>query len=91
MDFLERQSSAAKPVILLAMLSTGVLLAGCGGGSVTRTLGTSQVTVSEETDSVIDAMRQIAEQEPYVDGLRLIMKAAEVPASERRVRSGRRR
>jgi hypothetical protein len=52
-------------VISLALLSTGALLTACGGGSGTATIGTSEVTVTREPDSVVDAMRAIAEQEPY--------------------------
>lgn len=51
-------------LICLALLATGALLAACGG-SGTATIGTSEVTVSTEPDSVIDTMREVAEQEPY--------------------------
>lgn len=49
----------------VALLSTCALVAACGGGSHTATIGTSEVTISREPDSVVDAMRAIAEQEPY--------------------------
>jgi hypothetical protein len=50
-------------LICLALLATGTLLAACGGG--TATIGTSEVTIDREPDSVVDAMRAVAEQEPY--------------------------
>ena len=57
---------ASRPVLLaLALLATAALLAACGSGSQTATIGTSEVTISREPDSVIDAMRAVAEQEPY--------------------------
>jgi len=52
-------------LIALALLSTGALLTACGGGSATATIGTSEVTIDREPHSVVDAMRAVAEQEPY--------------------------
>jgi hypothetical protein len=53
-------------LICLALLATAALVAACGGGShTTAKIGTSEVTVSHEPHSVIDAMRAVAEQEPY--------------------------
>jgi hypothetical protein len=51
--------------ICLALLATAALLAACGGGSPTATIGTSEVTIEGEPESVVDAMRAVAEQEPY--------------------------
>ncbi len=51
--------------IALALLATAALLAACGGGSETSTIGTSEVTIDREPHSVVDAMRAVAEQEPY--------------------------
>jgi hypothetical protein len=54
-----------RPLLLcLALLATGGLLAACGGGG-TATIGTSEVTIDRTPDSVVDAMRAVAEQEPY--------------------------
>jgi hypothetical protein len=47
------------------MLATAATLAACGSGSGTASIGTSEVTVDTEPDSVIDTMREVAEQEPY--------------------------
>jgi hypothetical protein len=48
-------------LVLLACAST---VAACGG-SETATIGTSEVTIDREPDSVVDAMRAVAEKEPY--------------------------
>lgn len=56
--------SARRPVLFLALLATAATLAACGGGG-TATIGTSEVTIDHEPESVVDAMRAIAEQEPY--------------------------
>lgn len=60
-------SVSGKPLlgIPLALLATVLALAACGGGSETATIGTSEVTIAREPRSVVDAMRAIAEQEPY--------------------------
>ncbi|MBS1845185.1 MAG: hypothetical protein JST53_12275 [Actinobacteria bacterium] len=52
-------------MICLALLATVVALAACGGGSETATIGTSEVTIDREPESVVDAMRAVAEQQPY--------------------------
>lgn len=51
--------------ICLALLATAVLLAACGSGGGTATIGTSEVTIDSEPHTVVDAMRAVAEQEPY--------------------------
>jgi hypothetical protein len=56
----------SRPLLIsLALLATAALLAACGGGSETATIGTSEVTISREPHSVVDAMQAVAEQEPY--------------------------
>jgi hypothetical protein len=58
--------SSSRPLFAaLALLAVAALLAACGGGSETAKIGTSEVTIDHEPHSVIDAMRSIAEQEPY--------------------------
>ncbi|MGH2940960.1 MAG: hypothetical protein ACRDPE_22900 [Solirubrobacterales bacterium] len=52
-------------LICLALLATAATLTACGSGSDTASIGTSAVTVSNEPDSVVDTMREVAEQEPY--------------------------
>jgi hypothetical protein len=52
-------------LVPLVLVSICALLVACGGGSETHKIGTSEVTVSGESDSVIDAMREVAEQAPY--------------------------
>jgi hypothetical protein len=51
-------------LIVFALLATALPLAACGGGG-TATIGTSEVTIDRDPDSVVDAMRAVAEQEPY--------------------------
>jgi hypothetical protein len=51
-------------LIALALVATAATLAACGGGG-TATIGTSEVTIDRDPDSVVDAMRAVAEQEPY--------------------------
>jgi hypothetical protein len=51
-------------LVALALFATAATLAACGS-SGTATIGTSEVTVSTEPDSVIDTMREVAEQQPY--------------------------
>jgi hypothetical protein len=51
-------------LIVLALLAAALPLAACGGGG-TATIGTSEVTIDSEPDTVVDAMRAVAEQEPY--------------------------
>jgi hypothetical protein len=51
--------------IVVALLASAALLAACGGGSQTAQIGTSEVTIDSEPHSVVDAMRAVAEQEPY--------------------------
>jgi hypothetical protein len=54
-----------RPLILCcALLATAGLLSACGGGG-TATIGTSEVTIDRQPESVVDAMRAVAEQEPY--------------------------
>jgi hypothetical protein len=62
MSSVSAKSLLAIPLVLLA---AALPLAGCGGGSETATIGTSEVTIEREPHSVVDAMRAIAEQEPY--------------------------
>jgi hypothetical protein len=62
---MRRMSGIRRSLIALALVSTCALLAACGSGSSTATIGTSEVTVEGEPDSVIEAMRAVAEQEPY--------------------------
>jgi hypothetical protein len=51
-------------LIALALVATAATLAACGSTG-TASIGTSEVTVSTEPESVIDTMREVAEQEPY--------------------------
>jgi hypothetical protein len=58
-------SRVFRPLLLLiALLATAALLAACGS-SETATIGTSEVTIESEPHTVVDAMRAVAEQEPY--------------------------
>jgi hypothetical protein len=52
-------------LVALALLASAATLTACGGGSQTATIGTSEVTIESEPDSVVEAMRAIAEQQPY--------------------------
>jgi hypothetical protein len=52
-------------LISLALLSTGPLLVACGSSDKTATIGTSEVTISGEPDTLIETVRATAEQEPY--------------------------
>lgn len=52
-------------LISIALLSTGAILAACGSTEQTATIGTSEVTISGEPDTLIEAVRATAEQEPY--------------------------
>jgi hypothetical protein len=54
----------SRPLAVLALVSICALLAACGGGG-TATIGTSEVTIDRAPESVIDGMREVAEQEPY--------------------------
>lgn len=51
-------------LIALALLASAALLTACGG-SETATIGTSEVTIDSEPGTVVEAMRAVAEQEPY--------------------------
>lgn len=52
-------------LISLALLSTGGVLAACGNSEQVGTIGTSEVTISGEPDTLIETIRATAEQEPY--------------------------
>jgi hypothetical protein len=52
-------------LISSALLVTCALLAACGSGSETGTIGTSEVTISGEPKTLVDTLRAVAEQEPY--------------------------
>jgi hypothetical protein len=78
-------------LIALAALACGAVLAACGS-SETATIGTSEVTISREPHSVVDAMRAIAEQEPYEKwALECVVGQFEkiiTPAQEKKLESG---
>jgi hypothetical protein len=52
-------------LISFALLSTGGLLVACGSSDRVGTIGTSEVTISGEPDTLIETIRATAEQEPY--------------------------
>ena len=52
-------------LISFALLSTGGVLAACGSSEQVGTIGTSEVTISGEPDTLIETVRATAEQEPY--------------------------
>jgi hypothetical protein len=52
-------------MISLVPLFTGGLLAACGSSDRTGTIGTSEVTISGEPDTLVEMLRATAEQEPY--------------------------
>jgi hypothetical protein len=51
-------------LVLVALLCTGALAA-CGSSDKTATIGTSEVTIAGEPDSLIEYVRATAEQAPY--------------------------
>jgi hypothetical protein len=52
-------------LISIALMSTGAVLAACGSSEETATIGTSEVTISGEPDTLIEVVRATAEQAPY--------------------------
>ena len=52
-------------LVCFALVASALALTACGGGSQTATIGTSEVTIESEPKSVVDAMRAVAEQQPY--------------------------
>jgi outer membrane murein-binding lipoprotein Lpp len=56
-----------KRLVLLALVvvSSGALLAACGSSEKTAKIGTSEVTIAGEPDSLVATIRATAEQFPY--------------------------
>lgn len=63
-------SNLRRLLISIALLSTGAVLTACGSSDQTATIGTSEVTISGEPDTLIEAVQATVEQEPYEEWAR---------------------